>query len=179
MRRAQRGDREAFAMLVHRHIDPLYNYALRLCRVPVMAEDLVQEAWLAAWQSAASYKPGKARLSTWLHRIVHNKFIDAARKDRMDTNPQVIATAVDDSDMEVNAVARQQVELLDDLIDDLPPNQKSAVVLTHIQGFSNAETADIMGVSVRAVESLLARGRRALKQQVSSMTNDQRATGEG
>ena len=97
----------------------------------------------------------------------------------MDTNPQVIATAVDDRDMEANAVARQQVELLDDLIDDLPPNQKSAVVLTHIQGFSNAETADIMGVSVRAVESLLARGRRALKQQVSSMTNDQRATGEG
>ncbi len=176
MRRAQRGDREAFAMLVHRHIDPLYSYALRLCRVPSMAEDLVQEAWLAAWQNAASYKPGKARLSTWLHRILHNKFIDDVRKDRMDTNPQAIATALDATDIEADAVARQHAELLDGLIDGLPQNQKSAIVLAHIQGFSNAETADIMGTSVRAVESLLARGRRALRQHAA---NDQRATGEG
>lgn len=179
MRRAQRGDREAFAMLVHRHIDPLYSYALRLCRAPSMAEDLVQEAWLAAWQNAASYKPEKARLNTWLHRILHNKFIDAVRKDRLDTDPEVIAAAADPSDIEADMATRQYAELLDGLIDGLPQKQKSAVVLTHLQGFSNAETADIMGMSVRAVESLLARARRALKQQAHTAANNQPATGQG
>ena len=74
------GNRDAFAELVTRHIDALYRYAMRLCRDPVLADDLVQETWLSVWRKSSTFKPNKVRLTTWLHRIIHNQFIDWTRK---------------------------------------------------------------------------------------------------
>lgn len=158
-----RGDQDAFAILVGRHVDSLYNYALRLGRVPALAEDLVQDAWLAAWQHAASFNPAKAKVTTWLHRILHNKFIDATRRQREHLSESAVAAAVVDSDTESAAANRQSTALLNELIEQLPQNQKAAIVLTHMQGFNNREVAQILGLGVRATESLLARARANLK----------------
>jgi RNA polymerase sigma-70 factor, ECF subfamily len=165
MKRVQAGDRDAFAVLVHRHIDSLYSYAMRLTHTPANAEDLVQDTWLSAWQHAARYQAKKAKLTTWLHTILYNKFVDTMRKQPPKNN-------IDDIDMPDQPDAQEPPFLSDEnlarlhtLINTLPLNQRSAVVLSHLQGFSNSEVAEIMGASVRAIESLLVRARQSLKNQ--------------
>ena len=161
---AKQSDREAFTLLVGRHINPLYGYALRLAGAAAPAEDLVQETWLAAWHHAASFNPRKASVSTWLHRILHNKFIDTTRKTHLFADESVLASIADPYDAEHNQAQKQQVTKLNNLIDRLPTNQKAAIVLTYMQTFSNQEVAHILGLGLRAAESLLARARKNLKQ---------------
>ncbi len=158
MREVQRGSRDAFGVLVARHVDALYAYALRLSQHPATAEDMVQETWLTLWQKARSYNPHKARVSTWLHRILHNRYIDGRRRER----PEAMTSLDEAYEPAAAATGADSLAQLNKLVDELPLNQKSALTLTYLQGFSNRETAEIMGMSVRAVESLLARARAAL-----------------
>ncbi len=161
MREVQRGSRDAFSTLVLRHLDALYAYALRLSQHPATAEDMVQETWLTLWQKARSFNPRKARLSTWLHRVLHNRYVDTLRRERAD-----ITAPLDDypdpAGERSMTPASDQLDELDGMINTLPLTQKSALTLTYLQGFSNRETAEIMGLSTRAVESLLARARATL-----------------
>ncbi len=161
----QRGNREAFSLLVSRHLDALYAYALRLSRDRAAAEDLVQDTWLAVWQKARSYNARKARVSTWLHRILHNRHIDNVRR----RNPELLADTGEPNVESLAAPADEPVERqaprheqLDRLIDTLPFEQKSALTLSYLQGFSNRDVGAIMGIGTRAVESLLARARKNL-----------------
>ena len=84
MSAVQRQDKSAFASLMARHLDSLYGYAIRLTQEPSNAEDLVQETWLRVWANANKYRQGKVAFSTWLHRVLHNLFVDqyGANKDR-------------------------------------------------------------------------------------------------
>ena len=168
MRRAKRGDQDAFAVLVHRHVDALYGYALRLIKVPSSAEDLVQDTWLTAWAKATRYNPRKANVTTWLHAILYNRFIDIQRKQQTGNHASLDEEAVSDSSnaiLDAPYVNDAQLMTINHLLYKLPLNQRSAIVLTHLQGFSNKQAAHIMGINVRALESLLARARAALKQQ--------------
>ncbi len=158
MREVQRGSRDAFGVLVSRHVDPLYAYALRLCQHPATAEDMVQETWLTLWQKARGYNPRKARVSTWLHRILHNRYVDKLRRER----PETLTHLDEAQESAAEATDADSLEQLNKMVDALPLNQKSAITLTYLQGFSNRETATIMGISTRAVESLLARARATL-----------------
>lgn len=167
MAKVQQGDQAAFTQLVHRHVDALYNYALRLSRSPSSAEDLVQESWLAAWSNATSFDADKAKLTTWLHRILHNKFIDTGRKQRETLDSGSVDSALSTDNIDQGVAQGEQLERLDRLINQLPQEQKAALVLRHMQGFGNNDISQIMGTSVRAVESLLARARRRLREQAT------------
>lgn len=167
MVKVQQGDQAAFAQLVHRHVDALYNYALRLSRSPTSAEDLVQESWLAAWSNAKSFDASRAKLTTWLHRILHNKFIDGGRKRRELVDSDRVDGALSNKNLEHGVAQDERLARLDAMIHQLPQEQKAALVLRHIQGFGNNDISQIMGISVRAVESLLARARRRLREQVT------------
>ena len=180
MRRAQRGDQEAFAVLVHRHVDALYRYALRLTQLSSSAEDLVQDTWLAAWANAGRYKPRKAKVTTWLHTILHNKFIDTQRKkETQNVQQDKLDMAQESNGAALDAPYLNDAHLMtiNQLLNKLPVNQRSAIVLSHLQGFSNREVANIMGISVRALESLLVRARAALKQQYEEPPSKQTANG--
>jgi len=159
----QEGDRSAFDIVVGRHIQPLYSYAYRLSRDPTNAEDLVQETFLSAWQKSRSYKVGKVQLTTWLHRILRNKFIDETRKQKHVIVDEAIEFIVDSDSPEASHAAQHANLQLDRLLRDLPENQRAAIMLAHVQGFSNPQTAQILNTSVRAVESLLSRARRTLR----------------
>jgi len=159
---AIQGDKDAFTVLVHRHIDSLYGYAMRLTRSGSSADDLVQDTWLAAWRAMQGFNPNKATLSTWLHRILHNKYIDGMRKSKLTYDSDKLATLRDPYDAEQAQTNTEHHERLETLISKLPQNQKAAVALTYAQGFSNAEVAHILGLRLRAVESLLARARKSL-----------------
>ncbi|MEM9624324.1 MAG: sigma-70 family RNA polymerase sigma factor [Pseudomonadota bacterium] len=158
-----RGDEQAFAELMQRHLNALHHYASRLTRSPSGADDLIQETWLAVWRRAGTFKPRKVRLSTWLHRILHNRYVDSVRRNRLVLDEAVVAAAPDIHDLGEAAEAAQRKALLDNAIAELPVQQKAAILLTHQQGLTNQEVAVVMGLSVRAVESQLARARRTLK----------------
>jgi RNA polymerase sigma-70 factor (ECF subfamily) len=158
---AARGDEQAYGELVNHHVDRIYAYLLRLTGSPADAEDLLQETFLRVWRKAGSYQPGRVKASTWIHRIAHNLSIDRIRKRRGEAQlPEVASVTVD---LETAQIASQQWQRVETTIARLPENQRAALLLCQLQGFSNTEAAHILEVNVRAVESLLARARRTLK----------------
>jgi len=164
------GDEAAFAQLMHRHIDSLYSYAQRLLRSSSGADDLVQETWLAVWRRANTFKPNQVKLTTWLHRILHNKYIDGMRRNRLILDEAVVNQQAADEHPPAEVERAQQLEQLQTQIALLPDNQKVAILLSHQQAMSNQQIATVMGQSVRAVESLLARARRTLKKSLREAT---------
>lgn len=163
MRRIQEGDQTAFNALVNQHINPLYHFTKRMLGNNTDAEDIVQETFLRAWKHALSWQPNKAKLSTWLHRIAHNLCIDMSRKQRMKLvelqEDHVITERQVSDDIHQEEVSAQVA----DALHGLPERQRSAIILCYYQGLSNQQAAEILDVSVSALESLLARGRRSLK----------------
>ena len=126
------------------------------------------------WQKASSFKPTQAKLTTWLHRVLYNKYVDQARKDKLLTFKPDPETEAVNPQTDADIDGRRAQIWLDTKLSELPSTQRSAVVLAYGQGFGNKDIARIMGISVRAVESLLARARRSLKQDYLkwTQTND-------
>ncbi len=162
------GDEGALRMLMQRHTPPLYSYAMRLSGSAAAAEDLLQDTWLNVWQKAASYKPNRAQVTTWLHRIVYHRFIDQRRRRRKHEQLDTVAdTSVSDTSSMPNDAAADQLR---NALEQLNEAQRSALLLRYAQGFGNADIAHIMGSSVRAVESLLARAKKKLHQSLKERT---------
>ena len=166
MMRVRRGDQMAFSALMRRHLNGVHAYLARLTRSSSDAEDLTQETFLRVWHKAHTYQPGRVKVSTWLHRIGHNLCIDQFRKHREVTNFTLTEATSDAFGPLEEQALRETRALLEAAISKLPENQRAAILLCQVQGFSNAEAAEIMSVNVRALESLLARARRTLRQQV-------------
>jgi RNA polymerase sigma-70 factor (ECF subfamily) len=161
MSAVQRQDQNAYATLMHRHLDRLYGYAIGLTRHAASAEDLVQETWLRVWSNAGSYQPKKASFSTWLHRILYNLFIDDVRRAQR-PRPDPIDESASDQPWQAQAESQTKIQL-DRLLAQLPESQRAALLLFHQQGFSTREVAQILFLSVPATESLLARARKTLR----------------
>jgi RNA polymerase sigma-70 factor (ECF subfamily) len=164
MVRVSEGDVAAYRELVRRHAPKLTHYARRLLRDETEAEDVVQETYLRLWQRASDYSP-QARVTTWLHRIAHNLAVD-----RLRARGRWLPVADDEEDAQPISApqARQletkrQVATLEAAWAELPERQAAALGLVHVAGLSGSEAASVLGVSEEALESLLARGRRALK----------------
>ncbi len=164
-RRVASGDRQAYATLVRRHLPSLLAMARRMLGNAAHAEDAAQEALLRLWTHAARYDPAKARLSTWLTRIVMNLCLDRLRRRQEAPLP-------DDFDMPVpprqeQALQRDQTAArVEAALRALPERQRTALVLCHYEEMSMAEAASMMETTVEAVESLLARARRGLKREL-------------
>lgn len=167
VQRVAEGDREAFRHLVERHQMSLVAYAQRTLGERSAAEDTVQEAFLRLWTRAGDFRPEKARLTTWLHNITHNLCVDAfrrgARLDYRDTAEDELGSSPGATDVSIHD---QEHARLRAAIGDLPERQRSALLLCHYQGFSNRDAAQVLDVSVDALESLLARARRTLKKEL-------------
>ena len=166
MRRAGRGDRAACQLLVERHLGRVVAFAQRTLGRAGDAEDVAQDVFLRVWTAAPRWQAGRARFTTWLYRVAMNVCLDRIAKKReviMDEVPEVIDPTPDASDrMHAGQVARHVGAALA----SLPASQRIAVTLCHYQGLRNIEAAEVMEVSVEALESLLARGRRAMRAQL-------------
>lgn len=161
------GDREAFRRLVLAHQGPLGAYAQRMLGDRTAAEDVVQETLLRLWSRAGSFRPEASRLTTWLHNIAHNLCIDGFRRggrivygDTPDPGALEGGGADEPADAEAR---REEAARIRSALAELPERQRSALLLCHYQGLSNRDAAEILAVSVEALESLLARARRSLK----------------
>ncbi|MEM8767427.1 MAG: sigma-70 family RNA polymerase sigma factor [Pseudomonadota bacterium] len=162
------GDSRAFEVFLPRYLDRIHGYLLRLTGVAADAEDLAQETFLRVWRKAGSFEPGRVKVSTWLHTIAHNLAIDSFRKRRETLLEQLPEAADELADPARQFASRETSALLEAALAALPENQRAAVLLCQLQGFSNAEAAEVLGVGLRALESLLARARRSLKGALTS-----------
>lgn len=167
MRQAAAGDAVAYRRIVDRHLRPIHAYARRMLGDQAAAEDVAQETFLRLWQQAARWQP-RARLSTYLHRIAHNLSIDALRRCRPGHEGQGGADALAADDRPSGLLReKRRAEAVQRAIDDLPERQRAALTLVHYQGLSQREAAEVIGVGVDALESLLARARRSLRSALS------------
>jgi RNA polymerase sigma-70 factor (ECF subfamily) len=129
------------------------------------AEDVAQEVMVRMWRIAGQWRSGEAQLSTWLYRVTLNLCTDrqrSARRRPTEALDLVAEPADARPDTEAVLMQRERVVALEAALATLPDRQRQAVVLRHIEGLTNPEISQIMGVGVEAVESLTARGKRAL-----------------
>lgn len=166
------GDPAAARSLTLRLAPLAYRVAYRMLGDAAEAEDLSQEAMLRLWRIAPDWRQGEAKVSTWLYRVVTNLATDRLRRRRglgLDEapEPEDRRPAVLDVMIEADRAAALQAAL-----DRLPARQRQAVVLRHLEGLSNPEIAEAMDIGVEAVESLTARGKRALAAMLAGQRED-------
>ncbi|HBN30781.1 MAG TPA: RNA polymerase sigma factor [Rhodobacteraceae bacterium] len=156
------GDSMAAASLTARLTPLVFRLAKRLLSDAAEAEDVTQEAMLRLWKIAPEWRQGEAKVSTWLYRVTTNLCTDRLRK-RRGVALDAIAEPMDDTPgIEARMISDNRAEALNGALAKLPDRQREAVVLRHIEGLANPEIAEVLDISVEAVESLIARGKRGL-----------------
>jgi RNA polymerase sigma-70 factor (ECF subfamily) len=164
--RIGRGDAAATRMLVAAKLPRILGLAMRVLRDPAAADDVAQEAFVRVWRTASRWQPGRGRFDTWLHTVVLNLCRDRMRRRPREMGVDQVPDAADPApDVESALIAAQQSRQVADAIGALPERQREAIMLVHYQDLSGAEAAQVMDISVDALESLLARGRRTLRAQ--------------
>ena len=156
------GDAQAARELTLRLTPMVLGYATRMLGDRTEAEDVSQDAMLRLWNVAAEWRQGEAKVSTWLYRVVANLCTDRLRKKRF-SPIDGIAEPADGAKSALATIEDTQRQFaLEKALVELPERQRQAVVLRHLEGLSNPEIAAVMEISVEAVESLSARGKRTL-----------------
>ena len=156
------GDRAAARMLTLRLTPMVLGLATRRLADRAEAEDVAQEAMMRLWKIAPDWRAGEAKVSTWLYQVARNLCTDRLRKKR----GQALDSIPEPEDERAGVVEQMQAEeraqALYAALSELPERQGEAVRLRHIEGLGNPVIARQMDISVEAVESLIARGKRAL-----------------
>jgi len=160
------GDRHAALALTRRITPRVMAYASRLLSGDrAEAEDVAQETMLRLWRIAAEWRQGESKVTTWAYRVATNLCIDRQRSRgrrrqmALDDAPEVADGALG---AEGRLIESGRMAALEAALAGLPDRQRQAVVLRHLEGMTNPEIAAIMEIGVEAVESLTARGKRAL-----------------
>lgn len=181
MRLSGDGDKSAFSRLVARHADRAGRLAYRIGGNRSDAEEIVQEAFVRAWIKAPDWADrdggGTANFATWLHRVIVNLCID--RKRRPTSAPIEAAGEIADHGPDAFALASRQETgaRVAAAVAALPDRQRAALVMCHYEGLSNVEAASVLEISVGALESLLVRARRTLREALSDMALEAREVG--
>jgi RNA polymerase sigma-70 factor (ECF subfamily) len=163
------GDQAAYRKLIENYQVPLLKVCRGFLHDDGDAADIVQDTFIEVFLSVSNFR-GEAKLSTWLYRIAVNKCLNLLRKRRLHSlvrfemlparknnpHPEII----DEAPLPGNALEnRERTSLVKKTIDLLPPNQRIAFVLHKYQDLAYKEIAEVMGISVASVESLLHRAR--------------------
>jgi|SRR5579871_3966533 len=167
--RVGRGDRAAAQVLMSRHLAKMLALARRMLSDSAEAEDAVQDAFIQLWTHAARWRPGQAKFETWLYRVTMNKCYDRLRRRptaKLEEAAEVVDPAPGPEASLQSAALSEQIE---EALKALPERQRAAIQLCHYQGCGNIEAAEILKISVEALESLLARGRRTLRERLSHL----------
>lgn len=161
--RIARSDNAAVREMVARKLPRLLALAARVLGDRMEAEDVAQEAFLRIWRQAPRWENGRARFDTWLYAIVLNLCRDRLRRRREIYAAEPPETADPNSAPDRGLYDRDDIRTVESALAMLPERQREAIVLQYYEEFSNIEAAAVMGISVEALESLLARARRSLR----------------
>ncbi len=160
-------DPDAAETIMNSLAPSLYRVACGILRDHAEAEDVVQEAMLRLWKAAPGWKGESANVRKWLYRVTTNLCFDRLRARRHVCLDACEEPRDDAPDVSQQLEARDRSRILNQAIGELPERQRIAVVLRHLEQCSNAQVAEIMGTSIGAVESLLVRGRRTLRESLA------------
>lgn len=168
MLRYQQGDAAAFETLYRRHRDPVFRFLLRGCSDRERAAELFQEVWASVVKARAGWQP-RARFTTWLYRIAHNRLVDDYRLARLSTEPLdadsvVAAPACEQPEARVSGAQRLHRVLV--AVQALPAEQREAFLLKEEGGMSLEEIGSITGVGRETVKSRLRYALAKLRQEL-------------
>lgn len=161
------GDASGLELLMTRHLATIKSLAWHMLGDDGTAEDIAQDVFLKTWLKAASWEPGQAKIITWMRRVTTNMCLDRLRKHKEKLPGELPDMISEDAGADQTLVEAEQSARVQAALQELPERQRAAITLCHYQYCSQSEAADILGVSVRAYESLLARARRSLKAMLS------------
>jgi RNA polymerase sigma-70 factor, ECF subfamily len=174
VRRALVRDTDAFRTIMQMHNQRLFRMARGLVDDDSEAEDIVQEAYVNAFAHFAEFR-GESALSTWLCRIVVNEALGRSRRRRRAAafaksearaDPEIISFSPDQSDAERIVAQRQILHLVERAANRLPPAYRVVLLARAIEGLSNDETAELLGVRSETVRTRLHRARRLLREEL-------------
>lgn len=158
------GDQRAVREMVSSKLPRVVALAYRILGDRSEADDIAQETFVRLWRVAPKWRDKNAKLDTWIHTVALNLCRDRLRKSRR-VELGVVPEAEDPADAaDLVIEADQRSKLVMKAMNSLPDRQREAIVLQYYQGLTNNASADVMGISVDALESLLSRGRKRLRE---------------
>jgi RNA polymerase sigma factor (sigma-70 family) len=164
---AAREDEQALAALYDRYGRVAYGLALRIVRDQALAEDAVQEAFLAVWRTAGSFRADRAKASTWILTLVHRRAVDVVRREER-RRAQPLAEGIEEAD-ERALPADEEIELSDrrrlvqEALRRLPDDQREALELAYYGGLTQSELAERLSVPLGTIKSRMFTGLRRLR----------------
>jgi RNA polymerase sigma-70 factor (ECF subfamily) len=168
-------DHEAFGQLIDRHASTIVNLAYRMVGNRAEAEDLAQEAFIAAFKALPTFR-ADSKFSTWLYRIASNKCKDWLRVKRpgqgqydVDADAQLDAHIAEERTPEELLSQQQVAQELDQAIQRLPPLYREAFILKHLEGLSYEEMEEILGVSGDTLKMRVYKGRVQLSRELTAL----------
>ena len=163
---AGRADKSALAELYDRHGRVAYGLALRILRDESLAEDAVQDGFMAVWNDAARYVSTRGKASSWIFTLVHRRAVDIVRREerrRADVLEPSASPAADETTDEL-AWLRLQRERVQGALRQLPDQQREALELAYYGGFSQSELADRLGQPLGTIKSRMFAGLRRMRE---------------
>ena len=166
-----------FESIVRKHQEKVRNTCFRFVKNAEDAEDVAQEVFLQVYESMSHFR-GEAELSSWIYRIAVNKSLDfirlKTRKKRFAKLTSLFGFGEKDEVLDIpvpenphnELEGKERKQILDWAVNTLPERQKTAITLSRYEGFSNKEVADIMDMSVSAIESLIHRAKKSLHKEL-------------
>lgn len=172
---AREGDERSFDELVSRHARRTYGMVARILADRTAAEDVVQETFVRAWRGLSSFR-GDAQFSTWLYRIAVNEanrhLARETRRELVSYEDVMMKVPDISADVPRRAESSETRRQLERLLAELPGNYRAPVVLRDVEGLSNEEAADLLGLDLRNFKSRLHRGRMALRKALEELASE-------
>jgi RNA polymerase sigma-70 factor, ECF subfamily len=170
LRRIGRADEEAFRELFRRYSPTAMALARRVVRQPFIAEEIVQEAFLAAWRNAKGYNEGRGSVRSWLMTMVHHRAVDAVRREESqrrraeDAQMEDVLAVEDPADAVVAQLGLpEERRAVRAALGDLPAEQRQVIELMYFDGLSQSKVSERLGLPLGTVKSRTLLGMRRLR----------------
>jgi RNA polymerase sigma-70 factor, ECF subfamily len=157
------GEVRAFEVIFDRHGGAAFSLAYRMCGRRALAEDIVQDAFLGLWRSSVRYDRTRGSVRSWVLRVVHNRAIDAFRRERATTSKDVFDDGLSEAlpareRTEEEVERRSDARLVRNALEGLPSDQRQVIELAYFGGFSHAQIADTLGLPAGTVKGRMRLG---------------------